>query len=52
MTENQRRGPLSREESIRWLVQRADRNPTAKELEVRQALAALLNLRDHLEEGK
>ena len=47
------RRPLSREEAMRWQLQEyGDRNPTAKEREVRQALAALLNLRDHLEENK
>ncbi|NYE19462.1 hypothetical protein [Microbacterium immunditiarum] len=42
------RGPLSREESIQWLVRRADQNPTAKEREVRQTLAAMRNLNDQL----
>jgi len=47
------RRPLSRQEAMRWQRETyGNRSPSTKELEVRQALAALLNLRDHLEEGK
>jgi len=43
------RRPLSREEAMRWQLQEyGNRAPTQKELEVRQALAAVLNLRDRL----
>lgn len=50
MTENERRGPLSREEAMRWGQQQWDKNPTEKEKEIRQALAATLNLQDTLRE--
>ena len=47
------RQPLSREEAMRWQLQEySNRNPTQKELEVRQALAALLNLNDQLKGNK
>lgn len=51
MTE-ERRGPLSRAESIQWLVARADRNPTQKERETRQELARVLDLLDQLKGSK
>lgn len=45
MTE--RRGPLSREEAMRWqLEQFANRAPSEKELAIRQALAAVLDTED------
>jgi len=45
------RRPLSREEAMRWQLQEyANRNPTAKELEIRQALADVLDLNDALAE--
>ena len=47
------RRPLSREAAMKWQRETyGNRAPTQKEVEVRQALAALLNLRDQLEEGK
>jgi len=47
------RRPLSREAAMKWQRETyGNRAPTQKEVEVRQALAALLNLRDQLEENK